>query len=62
MGENASRLLPNSELHILMPQADEADLMIEAWDEKWEELAAIFMDFLDSMSACGLAGVRPYRP
>ena len=50
VGENASRLLPNSELHILMPQEAEADLAIEAWDAKREELAAIFIDFLDRVS------------
>lgn len=50
VGENASRLLPNSELHILMPQDVEADLAIEAWDEKLGEMAAIFIDFLHRVS------------
>ncbi len=51
VGENASRLLPNGDLHILMPQDAEADLAIEAWDEKRGELAAIFIDFLNRVSA-----------
>lgn len=46
VGENASRLLPNSELHILMPQDVEVDLSTEGWDEKRGELASIFLDFL----------------
>ena len=46
VGEAASQLLPKGELHILMPQDMEVDLYIEAWDEKREELAAIFVDFL----------------
>jgi pimeloyl-ACP methyl ester carboxylesterase len=51
VGENASRLLPAGELHILMPQDMEVDLFIEAWDEKREELAAIFIDFLKRVAA-----------
>ena len=46
VGEAASRILPKGELHILMPQDMEVDLYVEAWDEKREELAAIFVDFL----------------
>ena len=46
VGEAASQLLPKGELHILMPQDMEVDLYIEAWDEKREEMAAIFVDFL----------------
>jgi pimeloyl-ACP methyl ester carboxylesterase len=46
VGEAASRLLPKAELHILMPQDMEVDMYVEAWDEKREELAAIFVDFL----------------
>jgi pimeloyl-ACP methyl ester carboxylesterase len=51
VGETASRLLPNGELHILMPQDMEVDLYVEAWDEKREELAAIFIDFLKRVPA-----------
>ncbi|MGH7340071.1 MAG: alpha/beta fold hydrolase [Candidatus Rokuibacteriota bacterium] len=50
VGETASRLLPGGELHILMPQDMEVDLYVEAWDEKREELAAIFVDFLKRVS------------
>jgi hypothetical protein len=46
VGENASRLLPNSELHILMPQDSEDDVSTAGWDEKQGELASIFIDFL----------------
>jgi pimeloyl-ACP methyl ester carboxylesterase len=50
VGENASRLLPNSELHILMPQDVEVDVWTEGWDEKRDELASIFIDFLKRVS------------
>src|SRR5262245_66421413 len=50
VGENASRLLPNSELHILMPQDVEADISAAGWDEKQGELASIFIDFLSRVS------------
>jgi pimeloyl-ACP methyl ester carboxylesterase len=50
VGEEASRLLPKGELHILMPQDMEVDLYVEAWDEKREEMAAIFIDFLKHVS------------
>jgi pimeloyl-ACP methyl ester carboxylesterase len=50
VGENASRLLPNSELHILMPEDVEADISLAGWDEKQEELASIFIDFLHRVS------------
>jgi len=46
VGENASRLLPNGELHILMPQDSEDDVATAGWDEKQGELASIFIDFL----------------
>jgi hypothetical protein len=46
VGENASRLLPNSELHILLPEEVDADVWTEGWDTRQEELAAIFIDFL----------------
>jgi pimeloyl-ACP methyl ester carboxylesterase len=51
VGEAASRLLPQGELHILMPQDMEVDMYVEAWDEKREELAAIFVDFLKGVPA-----------
>ena len=51
VGEAASQLLPKGELHILMPQDMEVDLYIEAWDEKREEMAAIFVDFLKRTSS-----------
>jgi pimeloyl-ACP methyl ester carboxylesterase len=51
VGEVASRLLPQGELHILMPQDMEVDMYVEAWDEKREELAAIFVDFLKRVPA-----------
>ena len=50
VGEHASRLLPNSELHILMPQDVEVDVWTEGWDEKRAELASIFIDFLNRVS------------
>jgi pimeloyl-ACP methyl ester carboxylesterase len=50
VGENASRLLPNSELHILMPQDSEDDVSTAGWDEKQGELASIFIDFLKRVS------------
>ena len=51
VGEEASRLLPKGELHLLMPQDMEVDLHVEAWDEKREEMAAIFIDFLKRVPA-----------
>ena len=51
VGETASRLLPKAELHILMPQDMEVDMYVEAWDEKRQEMAAIFVDFLARVSA-----------
>jgi pimeloyl-ACP methyl ester carboxylesterase len=50
VGENASRLLPNSELHILMPQDSEDDVALAGWDEKQGELASICIDFLKRVS------------
>ena len=46
VGETASRLLPQGELHILMPTDEEIDLATEGWDEKQDELASIFVEFL----------------
>ena len=39
VGENASCLLPNGELHVLMPQDAEVDIFSEGWDEKRDPLA-----------------------
>lgn len=50
VGEHASRLLPNSELHILLPQDEEVDVSTEGWDAKQGELASIFIDFLSRVS------------
>jgi pimeloyl-ACP methyl ester carboxylesterase len=51
VGETASRLLGNAELHILMPEDRDVDLAVEEWDDKEDELAAIFIDFLNRVSA-----------
>jgi pimeloyl-ACP methyl ester carboxylesterase len=50
VGEHASRLLPNSGLHILMPQDAEVDVSSAGWDEKRGELATLFIDFLNKVS------------
>ena len=57
VGEHASRLLPNGELHILMPRDMEVDLAIEGWDEKREELASIVVDFLKRASVVSRASL-----
>jgi pimeloyl-ACP methyl ester carboxylesterase len=51
-GENAQRLLPNSELYILFPEQLDVDLAIEAWDDKDKqvELGEVFIKFLDRVS------------
>ncbi len=51
VGETASRLLPNAELHVLMTEDREVDLAVEEWDDKEDELAAIFVGFLNRVSA-----------
>lgn len=46
-GENLSRLLPKSEVHILFPKHYDMDLSPrEEWDEKAGEMAALFSDFI----------------
>jgi pimeloyl-ACP methyl ester carboxylesterase len=50
VGEQASRLLPNSELHILMPQETEADVSAAGWDEKLGDMASSFIAFLNRVS------------
>ena len=57
VGEQASRLLPNGELHILMPQDMEVDLAIEGWDDKRGELASIVVDFLKRASVVSRASL-----
>jgi pimeloyl-ACP methyl ester carboxylesterase len=55
VGEQASRLLPNSELHILMPEEVEADVASEGWDEKLGEVASISIGFLNGVSIASTA-------
>ena len=63
VGETASRILPNAELHRLMPTDEEIDLAVEAWDGKTDELAAIFLDFLGrKLAATDAAPGAPSRP
>lgn len=46
-GENLGKLLQNSEVHVLFPkQYNEALSPREEWDEKADEMAALFADFL----------------
>lgn len=51
VGETASRLIPNAELHVLFPRDVEMDLAVDAWEDKHDELAAIFVDFLSRVVA-----------
>jgi len=47
VGDNLSRLLPDCELHILMPEDHDVDMSPnEEWVAKQAELAALFVDFL----------------
>jgi pimeloyl-ACP methyl ester carboxylesterase len=48
-GETAAALLPKSELHIIAPEDEDAD--VADWDAKEGELASIFIDFLDRVAA-----------
>ena len=50
VGETASRLLANSELHDLMGENLDVDLAMEMWEPKDAELASIFIDFLNRVS------------
>lgn len=51
-GENLSRLMPDCELHILMPQDYDGDMSPnEEWVAKQEELAALFVDFLSRLQS-----------
>jgi hypothetical protein len=46
-GENLGKLLPNAEVHVLFPKHyDEPLGPREEWDEKADEMAALFADFL----------------
>jgi pimeloyl-ACP methyl ester carboxylesterase len=49
VGENASRLIPNSQLHVLMAKDEEVELS-EPWDDKVGEMADVFADFLNSVA------------
>jgi pimeloyl-ACP methyl ester carboxylesterase len=52
VGENLHRLLPNSELHILFPEEHDIPLVPpEDWAYKYDEMAGIFVDFLNRASA-----------
>jgi pimeloyl-ACP methyl ester carboxylesterase len=52
IGENVHRILPDAELHHLMTTHHDLDLAPrEEWDEKLDELAAIFIDFLRRRAA-----------
>lgn len=59
VGENLSRLMPDSELHILMTTDHDVDMgPNEEWIDKQGELAALFVDFLDRVrSRTSSAGV-----
>jgi pimeloyl-ACP methyl ester carboxylesterase len=47
VGENLSRLMPDSELHVLMPDEQDVDMSPnEEWVAKQDELAALFVDFM----------------
>jgi len=51
-GENLGRLLQKSEVHVLFPKHyDEPLSPREEWDEKAEEMAALFADFMKRVSA-----------
>jgi hypothetical protein len=58
VGESASRLLPAGELHDLMGEDVDADLAVEAWDLKHDELAAILVEFLGRVSSPHAEAVR----
>ncbi len=52
VGENLSRLMPDCELHILMPQDYDGDMSPnEEWVAKQEELAALCVDFLSRLQS-----------
>lgn len=47
VGENLSRIMPDCEFHILMPEEHDVDMSPnEEWVAKQDELAALFADFL----------------
>lgn len=45
-GMNAAKLIPGSEMVDVMKVDKDADLAVEDWDEKEEELASLFVDFM----------------
>ena len=52
VGENLSRLMPDCELHVLFPHEHDADMSPnEEWVAKGEELAALFVDFLQRVQS-----------
>jgi len=51
-GENLGRLLPKSEVHVLFPKHYDLALSPrEEWDEKVDEMAALFGDFMKRVAA-----------
>jgi pimeloyl-ACP methyl ester carboxylesterase len=54
IGEAAHRLIPNSELHDLFPGDQDVDLVEpDVWTSKDDEMAAVFVNFLERV------GIRP---
>lgn len=52
VGENLGRLMPDNELHILMPRDLDVDMgPNEEWVAKQNELAALFVDFMRRVQA-----------
>ena len=45
-GMRAGKLIPGAEIYDLMGEDVDADLAVEAWDEKEAELAQLHIDFL----------------
>ncbi len=55
-GENLGRILSNAEVHILFPKHYDMDLSPrEEWDEKADEMAALFGDFIKRVAASAAA-------
>jgi pimeloyl-ACP methyl ester carboxylesterase len=51
VGENASRLIRHGELHPLMGEDRDVDLAMDSWDGREDDLAAIFVGFLNRVSS-----------
>jgi hypothetical protein len=46
-GENAARLIPNAELHDIMPPGPDVDeIPFDEWTRREGQLASVFLDFL----------------